>query len=76
MATNNKRTVTEEKKVTAPPVKPQESVYTAQELAAAHNTFGTSYAIVAASLRLAGKEKATITEAKQIIETFKHKEVK
>lgn len=73
MATNNKRTVTEPKKEA---VKAPESIYTAQELAKAHNTFGTSYAIVATALRLAGKKEATITEAKKIIETFKNKEVK
>lgn len=76
MATNNKRTVTEPKKAAAEPVQAQESTYAAQELAEAHKTFGTSYAIVAAALRLAGKEEATITEAKRIIETFKNKEVK
>lgn len=77
MATNNKRTVTEpEKKEPARAVQAQESTYSAQELAKAHNTFGTSYAIVATALRLAGKKEATITEAKQIIDTFKNKEVK
>ena len=76
MATNNKRTVTEPKKEPEKAVKAQESIYSAEELAKAHNTFGTSYAIVATALRLAGKKEATITEAKKIIETFKNKEVK
>lgn len=56
--------------------KAQESVYTAAELAAAHKTFETSYEIVAVALKLAGKEKATITEAKKIIDEFKNREVK
>ena len=53
-----------------------ESVYTAEELAANHKVFNTSYEIVAVALRLAGKKAATLTEAKQIIEKFKTKEVK
>lgn len=53
-----------------------ESVYTAEELAANHKVFKTSYEIVAVALRLAGKNAATLTEAKQIIEKFKTKEVK
>lgn len=77
MATNNNKPVTEaptkEPKAKAKPV---ESVYTAEELAKAHNTFGTSYAIVATALQLAGKDRATISEAKEIIEKFKKQEVK
>lgn len=55
---------------------PAESVYTAEELAKNHKAFNTSYEIVAVSLRLAGKKNATFTEAKNIIEKFKNKEVK
>lgn len=86
MATNNKRTVEaqagepiEEKKTEIPvqePSTPAESTYAAEELARAHKTFGTSYAIVATALKIAGKERATIKEAKEIVETFKNKEVK
>lgn len=53
-----------------------ESVYSAAELAKAHKTFNTSHEIVATALKLAGKKTATITEAKNIIEDFKKKEVK
>lgn len=53
-----------------------ESVYTAAELAENHKVFNTSYEIVAVALRIAGKEAATFTEAKSIIEKFKSKEVK
>lgn len=53
-----------------------ESVYTAAELAQNHKAFNTSYEIVEVALRKAGKTHATFTEAKKIIENFKHKEVK
>lgn len=84
MATNNKSTVTEVQAKEAPareikaPDKPKqaESVYTAEQLAKAHNTFGTSYAIVATALQIAGKDTATVSEAKEIIEKFKKQEVK
>ena len=53
-----------------------ESVYTAVELAENHKVFKTSREIVEIALRMAGKKTATLTEAKTIIEKFKHKEVK
>ncbi len=53
-----------------------ENVYTATELAENHDAFNTSYEIVAVALRLAGKDKATVSEATTIIEKFKNKEVK
>lgn len=53
-----------------------ESVYTAAELAANHKVFGTYKEIVVVALRQAGKEAATFSEAKNIIEKFKNKEVK
>lgn len=53
-----------------------ESVYTAEELAANYQVFKTSREIVEVALRLAGKNAATFTEAKTIIEEFKNKEVK
>lgn len=52
-----------------------ESVYTAQELADNYKAFGTYREIVVVALRLAGKESATFSEAKAIIEKFKNKEV-
>lgn len=58
-------------------VENQESVYTAGELAANHKALGTPYReIVEVALRLAGKDKATLSEAKRIVERFKTKEVK
>lgn len=53
-----------------------ESIYTAAELANNHKAFNTSYEIVDIALRLAGKDAATLTEAKNIIDNFKNKEVK
>ena len=75
---------TKTKAVAAEPVKEapvvqnhvNESVYTAEELAQNHKFFKTSYEIVAVALRMAGKQAATITEAKNIIEKFKNREVK
>lgn len=72
MATNEKAKAAP---VKAAPVV-NESVYTAEELAQNHKFFNTSYEIVVVALRLAGKKAATFTEAKQIIEKFKNKEVK
>lgn len=60
--------------VKAAPV--QESVYSASELADSCKVFGASREIVVVALRLAGKEFATFSEAKKIIEAFKNKEVK
>ncbi len=53
-----------------------ECVYTTAELADNCKAFGTYREIVAVALRLAGKEAATLSEARQIIERFKKKEVK
>lgn len=55
---------------------PTECVYTAAELADNCKAFGTYREIVAVALRLAGKETATLSEARQIIDRFKKKEVK
>lgn len=73
MATNHTKPVKEEPKVT--PIM-QESSYTAAELARAHKTLGASYEIVAVALKQAGKERATFTEAKEIVDRFKTREVK
>lgn len=76
MATHHTKPVKEDQE--APKQKPQvkESVYPADELARAHKAFGTSYEIVAVALKLAGVKKATFTQAKEIVENFKNKEVK
>ena len=67
----------EKNKAAAAKVVPaNESVYTAEELAKNYWVFNTSYEIVSVALRQAGKKAATLTEAKQIIEKFKNKEVK
>lgn len=55
---------------------PRESVYTAEDLIANYKAFKTSKEIVIVALRLAGKKTATFSEAKNIIESFKNKEVK
>ena len=75
---------TTKKEVASEPVKDtpivqkhvNESVYTAEELAQNHKFFNTSYEIVTVALQLAGKKVATVTEAKNIIEKFKNREVK
>lgn len=56
--------------------KVNESIYSAEELAKNHKLFKTSYEIVAVALHKAGKKEATFTEAKNIIENFKNREVK
>lgn len=53
-----------------------ESVYSAAELIENHKVFNTSREIVEVALRMEGKNTATFTEAKTIIEKFKNKEVK
>lgn len=60
----------------APPVNPAEPLYTAAQLTEGYREFGTSRAIVACALKLAGKDKATLAEARKIIDTFRKKEVK
>ena len=72
MAGTTKATESAVKKTSAP----VESVYTAEELAKNHKIFNTYREIVEVALRLAGKDKATVAEAKTIIEKFKNKEVK
>lgn len=79
MATNHNKPVTEAKPEATKEKKHEakiESVYTAKELAQAYKIFDTSYEIVATALKMAGKEAATVKEAKDIIEKFKTKEVK
>lgn len=75
---NSKEKATPEAVKEAPVVQKHvnESVYTAEELAQNHKFFKTSYEIVTVALRMAGKQAATVTEAKNIIEKFKNKEVK
>lgn len=81
MATNNTKPVRETKekagaKAVTKVAQPTESTYAVAELAKAHKTFDTSYEIVAVALKQAGKERATITEAKEIIARFMKREVK
>lgn len=52
------------------------SIYTIDELTANYQAFGTYREIVAVALRLAGKNRLTILEARKIVEAFKNKEVK
>ena len=59
-----------------PKAVPVESVYSASELADNHKAFGVNRDIVVIALRDAGKNFASITEAKAIIDKFKNKEVK
>lgn len=70
MASNPKTTTD------APKAAPVESVYSASELAANHKIFGVNRDIVVVALRKAGKDFATVTEAKAIIDKFKKREVK
>lgn len=56
--------------------KQTESVYEAAYLAKNHKALGASYAIVATALKMAKKERCTLSEAKKIVNDFKNKEVK
>lgn len=53
--------------------KPAQTVYTAAQLAANYRAFHTSYAIVAAALKLAGKDSFTFDEAKKLIVNFNNR---
>ena len=54
-----------------------ETVYTLQELAAAHDKqFGCSQEMVRAALLHAGKNTVTLAEAKRVVEQFRKREVK
>ena len=64
------------KEAPAVQAKVSESIYSAEELARNHKLFKTSYEIVSVALRKAGKKEATLSEAKDIIENFKNREVK
>lgn len=57
------------------PKQEAESMYSSQELAANHKAFGVPKEIVTVALRLAGKETASFSEAKRIVEAFSKKEV-
>lgn len=58
-------------------VKTGEPIYTAAELAtAARAKFGTSPEVVAAALKTANKEKATLDEAAAIVKAFLEREVR
>jgi len=52
-------------------------VYTVQELmVVSHSRFGAQPEVVGAALKLAGKDKATVLDAKVIIDKFLKQEVK
>lgn len=53
-----------------------ESTYTVDEFVKAAKKLNASSDIVKAAFKCAGKEKATLEEAKKIVNTFKSKEVK
>jgi hypothetical protein len=56
---------------------PAETTYSAADLAnAARARFGVPPEIVTAALRLAGKQRATLTEARQIVTAFMERTVK
>lgn len=55
---------------------PVETVYTAEELSNASERFGTRKECVAAALKYYGKDKATLKEAKELVNKFLSKEVK
>lgn len=57
--------------------RPGDTVFTVRELAAAHQQqFGCSYEMVIAAFMHAGKDSATLAEAKDIVGEFRKKEVK
>jgi len=58
------------------PKKIAEPVYSAQELSNAADRFGTRKECVAAALRYYGKDRATVKEAKELVNKFMSKEVK
>lgn len=51
-------------------------MYTIEELVKASLKLGYSRALVAAALKLSGKDKFTLEEAQEIIKTFAETEVK
>lgn len=55
---------------------PRESVYSKDELVQNYRALGTCYAIAKVALEQEGIKEATVSEAKKIIERFRHKEVK
>ena len=76
MAADNRKSVAPKSGIKTVSEPAQESTYTIADLVKAHKVFNTSHEIVAVALKLAGKERATVEEAKKIIEEFKNKEVK
>jgi len=57
--------------------KPAECEYSVAELAgAARKQFDVPPEVVSAALRIAGKDRATLTEARRIVKQFKERQVK
>lgn len=67
----------EQKKTSAIPApalkKTAQPVYTTAQLLENHTAFGASYAIVAAALKLAGKDSFTFDEAKKLVSDFNNR---
>lgn len=76
MASSKVKTTEPVKEAPVVEEKVNESIYSAGDLARNHKYFKTSYEIVTVALRLAGKKEATLSEATNIIENFKNREVK
>lgn len=57
------------------PAQAVESKYFIAELVTQHKLFGTSKELVHVALKLSGKKEFTVEEARNIIETYKKKEV-
>lgn len=77
MAKTNKVLVENEPKKEAEKANVVLPTYTVEEFASAPNSLGVSTPdIIRAAFKVAGKDKATIEEAKNIINKFKLKEVK
>ena len=53
-----------------------EPAYSAEELSNAADRFGTRKECVAAALKYYGKDRATVKEAKELVNKFMSKEVK
>ena len=66
---------TPKKKAKAKKAAPSEPTYTVKELASAYKRLGTRPECVTAAMRVAGKEEATLTEAKKLVEAFLKRKV-
>lgn len=60
----------------AGPERTGESVYTLAQLVQGHRSLNAPRELVSVALRLAGKESFTLSQAREIVNKFKDKEVK